>query len=469
MYRQYEDPRKLEDELEKVKNEYELAYAEGNLSEDDIIYYQERIEELKERINFAWQDEEYDESMRDPADEAWLEENSRAYGDDMYGSEKIDDKQPVAAGIIKGLLSKASKFFDKFLNGLDRFMDSEEADAKLGGIGNRSGKEYLFKLLSDEFQKNGGEQKDVDTSNPKSWPMGSTLLVKVKFTNGENGAYDVFDVYMKRSDDADADGIVEKNLQIDYTDPADKKQSWEELNNAVFQTVDKYWNEFFPNSDKCLQMIEVTASSKIRVTLKKVMAADEMDIELVAIDTPYSPADTNDILNRITESPDFIESLPMNEPASYDVNPDDLSVLECDSCNPDQSECIFSILKALYTLYFDSMYVVWNAKGSNYTSIVSCADSYVWNAKGLIDQLSEYHYQMFNYAPHPATFVNACDASACMETPNEIVLLQSDLQSVVDWIDLCYCNFDGTIQASLLQTKDLFEKEIGYTLARFAE
>ena len=56
MYRQYENPRKLEDQLEKVKqriaectDEYELEYL-----------YQDKAD-LEERINFAWQDEEYDE------------------------------------------------------------------------------------------------------------------------------------------------------------------------------------------------------------------------------------------------------------------------------------------------------------------------------------------------------------------------------------------------------------------------
>lgn len=55
IYRQYEDPRALEQRLEELKerrakctDEYEL---EG-LDQD--------IAELRERINFAWQDDEYE-------------------------------------------------------------------------------------------------------------------------------------------------------------------------------------------------------------------------------------------------------------------------------------------------------------------------------------------------------------------------------------------------------------------------
>jgi hypothetical protein len=56
MYRQYEDPHKLEKRLEELM-------AERERCEDDIdrMYIDESIAELKERINFAWQDDEYDE------------------------------------------------------------------------------------------------------------------------------------------------------------------------------------------------------------------------------------------------------------------------------------------------------------------------------------------------------------------------------------------------------------------------
>ena len=209
-------------------------------------------------------------------------------------------------------------------------------------------------------------------------------------------------------------------------------------------------------------------AASVKVTLKKIVADDEMDIELIAVNTPFEADRTLEVLNNLTDSPDFVESLPMNEPASYDVDPEDLSFLACaeEECC-DISCSIFKILGSLYQLYFDSMYIVWNAKGPNYTSIVSFADSYTWSAKGLIDQLSAYHYQLFNYAPHPATFLSACDSSVCMSAPNDVAVLQNDLSKVVSNIDLYYCNFEGTLQECLMQAKDMFEKEINYSLERF--
>ena len=57
MYRNYENPRELERLLEEEKARQAKRVERGEeLDELDL----ERIEGLKERINFAWQDDEYD-------------------------------------------------------------------------------------------------------------------------------------------------------------------------------------------------------------------------------------------------------------------------------------------------------------------------------------------------------------------------------------------------------------------------
>lgn len=66
MYRQYENPVRLEKELAELKKEYNdvfaAAKAKGPLATEWEYLYSlaEYIEELKERINFAWQDDEAD-------------------------------------------------------------------------------------------------------------------------------------------------------------------------------------------------------------------------------------------------------------------------------------------------------------------------------------------------------------------------------------------------------------------------
>ena len=57
MYRQYENPHALQERLERIKEEYNKE-----IDIDRKIDLHETIAELEERINFAWQDIEYDEN-----------------------------------------------------------------------------------------------------------------------------------------------------------------------------------------------------------------------------------------------------------------------------------------------------------------------------------------------------------------------------------------------------------------------
>lgn len=74
MYRQYENPYKLNKYLCELEAEFDTRFENGE-SLEDLIDLSEDIATLKERINFAWQDEEYDEMNRDYADEMWMWEN----------------------------------------------------------------------------------------------------------------------------------------------------------------------------------------------------------------------------------------------------------------------------------------------------------------------------------------------------------------------------------------------------------
>lgn len=57
MYRQYENPNKLESQLAELKKQYAEA-----TDDDERMSLSEDIYDLECRINFAYQDEEYDEN-----------------------------------------------------------------------------------------------------------------------------------------------------------------------------------------------------------------------------------------------------------------------------------------------------------------------------------------------------------------------------------------------------------------------
>ena len=74
MYRQYENPYELNKYLCELEAEFDTRFENGE-SLEDLIDLAEDIATLKERINFAWQDQEYDEMNRDYANEMWMWEN----------------------------------------------------------------------------------------------------------------------------------------------------------------------------------------------------------------------------------------------------------------------------------------------------------------------------------------------------------------------------------------------------------
>lgn len=74
MYRQYENPYDLNKYLCELEAEFDTRLEEGE-SLEDLIDLAEDIATLKERINFAWQDDEYDSICADYADELWIYEN----------------------------------------------------------------------------------------------------------------------------------------------------------------------------------------------------------------------------------------------------------------------------------------------------------------------------------------------------------------------------------------------------------
>ena len=62
MYRRYEDPHKLAQMLEKAEAELEQMKLEFDEDHPDALIDQyDWVESLRERLNFAWQDDEYDE------------------------------------------------------------------------------------------------------------------------------------------------------------------------------------------------------------------------------------------------------------------------------------------------------------------------------------------------------------------------------------------------------------------------
>lgn len=76
MYRQYENPYTLEEKLKDLREQRQNLVDAGYTGED-LVDIDLDIHELEERVNFAWQDEEYEEDCTREAlrlGEAWFNE-----------------------------------------------------------------------------------------------------------------------------------------------------------------------------------------------------------------------------------------------------------------------------------------------------------------------------------------------------------------------------------------------------------
>ena len=62
MYISYENPYKLELQLKELKQQYYDAKV-SNTDDDILIDLSIEISSLEERINFAWQDDEYENEI----------------------------------------------------------------------------------------------------------------------------------------------------------------------------------------------------------------------------------------------------------------------------------------------------------------------------------------------------------------------------------------------------------------------
>lgn len=404
------------------------------------------------------------------------------YSDEILESEDTSDKEPVEAGIITNLLKSGAKFLDRFFNTMQNTWANTAGDAVAKVAETKSEVPITDKSWTVFEVLTGGEYPDEEKVEG-NFPFRFGIQIAAIAPD-----YMILNFALKRRDDDDSKAVVDRGVKVNLADYADVMDSNIDFDNATEEELEKFYGDFFEKgsidkvySDELTKLFDklgvdeavedmapINSSSKISLTLKKITASESTDVHLISINSAFSVDETNEAINTLLDTPEFVDSLPENEPASFDLYPseDDYDVVKCENCEICITDHIRNILKPLYNLFFDSMYLTWNVTGVNYLSVSAITESYGYTARNLIDQLSAYYYTVDGYAPHPTEFADVCGA-CCDEYVDPIACMQMDITDVVNAIDLYYCNFDGAIQRILLDAKDMFERELNYTLARF--
>ena len=404
------------------------------------------------------------------------------YSDEILESENTSDKEPVEAGIITNLLKSGAKFLDRFFNTMQNTWANTAGNAVAKVAETKSEVPITDKSWTVFEVLTGGDYPDEEKVEG-NFPFRFGIQIAAIAPD-----YMILNFALKRRDDDDSKAVVDRGVKVNLADYTDVMDSNVDFDNATEEELEKFYGDFFEKggidkvySDELMKLFDklgideavedmapISASSKISLTLKKITASESTDVHLVSINSAFSVDETNEAIDALLDTPEFIDSLPENEPASFDLYPseDDYDVEECDGVEICMEDTIRILLKPIYNLFFDSMYLTWNTTGANYPYVVSIVESYGFIARNLIDQLSAQYYAIAGYAPHPSEF--ACDCgSCCDEYVDTIACMQSDIADIIHAIDLHYCNFEGQLQGELINARDTLDRELNYTLARF--
>ena len=92
MYRRYENPWKLQEQLEEARPRLEEARNDPDYEPADMIWLYEDVISLEERVNFAWQDDEYEEDyVRENYPEMYMDGSWRDMDNDPWDDEPRSD------------------------------------------------------------------------------------------------------------------------------------------------------------------------------------------------------------------------------------------------------------------------------------------------------------------------------------------------------------------------------------------
>lgn len=213
----------------------------------------------------------------------------------------------------------------------------------------------------------------------------------------------------------------------------------------------------------------VSANSKLKVALKRVVGADESSIELCGINTSLPIKSATDILNNLMVD-EFVETIPETE-TWYSVTDvgDDYDVNECEACECDVPYSLIQCLTQAFQCLSTFQAVHWNAIGKDFFTLHEKLDEYIGQIQSNIDELAEMYKQTHNVIPAPATFYKDDNVVAISVGEGfDIVYGFNAVKAVLDvytmTLSCYYCNLPSDMQSKFDEYLSYWNKEAQYKL-----
>lgn len=213
----------------------------------------------------------------------------------------------------------------------------------------------------------------------------------------------------------------------------------------------------------------------LKATFKKIKSSKGYDIQMTNIFANYQPAEVLIDLAALKDDGEFVDSLPIGEPASYSILPTDdcleISELPIEDQADYYEECTVNsyetVLKAAYKLYFDLEYSNFTAAGAEMMNIINLAENFNWRVRELIGTVSKMIIEDNLVLKHPVDLIHEIDI-CCQSQETKwdsfISIIRYDVECLVSSMLLYKNNISPAKKEQFNTYIRSWEYELNYTL-----
>lgn len=202
----------------------------------------------------------------------------------------------------------------------------------------------------------------------------------------------------------------------------------------------------------------ITSSRHISAKLRKIQGS----IDLLALESNYSPSDTLDDLEDIIYQDEFLDTLT-EEPQAFDISVDNegYDIEQCENCEIDPCAGLCEVFKSGIRAYRNLYILHWMAKGNDMMKLHLMTEDMYEELQGEIDTIGELLVEKQGTVPQ---LDFPCDYLPIQEYDFQTGLSQikSLIQMYIDCIDYAYCNQDSDVQSTLDEWLRYWNKQLNY-------
>ena len=239
----------------------------------------------------------------------------------------------------------------------------------------------------------------------------------------------------------------------------ESERQQQQMNDQFFSNVDNQNQPYRPGaSSSQAQQYFPTASKHIGIKLKKIQGS----IDLLALQSNYSPTETLDDLEDVIYQDEFIDNLTEN-PQSFNISVDDdgYDIEQCEDCEIDPCSSLNSVMNTAIVMYRNLYILHWMAKGNDMMKLHLLTEDLYSELIQEIDTLGELLVEKCGTVQN-LDFEWTPIAVRNYEFQESLVILKDFIQNYIDTIDYAYPNQTSDVQSTLDEWLRYWNKQMNY-------